>query len=97
MIERVLVQHPQVFDCAVFGIPDPIMGEAVKAVVQPQTGVQGDAALTVNILDFLGTRIAAAKLPRRVEYTGELPRDPNGKIYKRRLRDAHWSSLERKI
>jgi long-chain acyl-CoA synthetase len=96
-IEGLLVQHPQVADCVVFGIPDALMGEAIKAVVQLVPGAQPGPAMTIDILDFLGARLAAGKLPRRVEYMAELPRDPNGKVYKRRLRDPHWAGRERAI
>ena len=70
-----------------FGVPHPDWGEAVKAVVQPADGVTGDDALTEELLEFARTRLAKFKLPRTVEYVAELPRDPNGKLYKRKLRE----------
>ncbi len=96
-IERVLVQHPRVADCAVFGIPDELMGESVKAVIQALPNVVPDSELTTDILRFLGQRLSPVKMPRRVEYVSELPRDPNGKLYKRRLRDPHWEGYDRKV
>jgi long-chain acyl-CoA synthetase len=96
-IEQVLIQHPQVLDCAVFGIPDELMGEAVKAVVQLQPGSDPSPKRTLELLDFLAARLAPAKLPRRIEYAAELPRDPNGKIFKRLLRDPHWTGRSRMI
>ncbi|WP_329791070.1 acyl-CoA synthetase [Lentzea sp. DG1S-22] len=86
-IEGELVCHPKVADVAVFGVPHPDWGEAVKAVVQPADGVAGDDALTEELLEFARTRLAKFKLPRTVEYVAELPRDPNGKLYKRKLRE----------
>ncbi|MCG8927012.1 acyl-CoA synthetase [Lentzea sp. CC55] len=86
-VEGELVCHPKVADVAVFGVPHPDWGEAVKAVVQPADGVAGDDALTEELLEFARTRLAKFKLPRTVEYVAELPRDPNGKLYKRKLRE----------
>ncbi|MEJ3746755.1 acyl-CoA synthetase [Actinomycetes bacterium KLBMP 9797] len=85
-IESELSCHPKVDDVAVFGIPHPEWGEEVKAVVQPVAGVAPGPELTAELLDFLDGRLARFKLPRSVDYADELPRDPNGKLYKRHLR-----------
>jgi long-chain acyl-CoA synthetase len=87
-IEGELVCHPKVADVAVFGVPHPDWGEQIKAVVQPVDGVEPGAELTEELLAFARTRLAKFKLPRTIEYLAELPRDPNGKLYKRKLRDA---------
>ncbi|GLZ31783.1 putative acyl-CoA ligase [Lentzea sp. NBRC 105346] len=86
-IEGELMCHPKVADVAVFGVPHPDWGESIKAVVQPVDGVTPGPDLTEELLAFAGTRLAKFKLPRTVEYMEELPRDPNGKLYKRKLRD----------
>jgi long-chain acyl-CoA synthetase len=91
-IEHVLVQHPRVADCAVFGVPDDLMGEAVHAVVQVLPGVSAERALHVDIMKFLSERLSPSKLPRRLEFAQDLPRDPNGKLYKRLLRQTHWQN-----
>jgi len=96
-IEAELSCHPKVVDVAVFGIPHDDWGEEIKAVVQPETGIEPGDELTAELLDFLGDRMARFKLPRTIDYTGELPRDPNGKLYKRRLRDPYWVGRERSI
>ena len=49
------------------------------------------------LLDFLDGRIAKFKLPRTIDYVAELPRDPNGKLYKRRLRDPYWAARDKSI
>jgi long-chain acyl-CoA synthetase len=49
----------------------------------------GDA-LTAEILDWCKDRLARMKTPRTIDYLAELPRDPNGKLYKRKLRDPYW-------
>jgi long-chain acyl-CoA synthetase len=86
-VEAQLVTHPLVLDAAVFGIPNPDLGEEVKAVVQLAPGATADAA---QLLAFLSERVAKYKLPRSIDFVSELPRDPNGKLYKRRLRDPYW-------
>ena len=86
-IESELSCHPAVEDVAVFGIPHEEWGEEIKAVVQPVRGVTPGPELTASLLGFLAGRIAKFKLPRTVDYVDELPREPNGKLYKRRLRD----------
>lgn len=96
-IESELACHPKVADVAVFGVPNPDWGEEIKAVVQPVPGVVADAALTEELLAFAGDRLAKFKLPRTVDYVTELPRDPNGKLYRRRLRDPYWAGRERAI
>jgi long-chain acyl-CoA synthetase len=90
-IEGELAGHPKVADVAVFGIPHPEWGEEIKAVVQPADGVTPGAELTDELLDYARGRLARFKLPRTVDYVSELPRDPNGKLYKRRLRDPYWA------
>jgi long-chain acyl-CoA synthetase len=89
-IEAVLVLHPKVRDVAVFGIPNDDWGEEVMAVVEPAAGVAQDATLEQELLDFAAQRLAKFKLPRTVKLVDSLPRDPNGKLYKRRLRDPYW-------
>lgn len=96
-IEQVLVQHPKIADCAVFGIPDALLGESVKAVIQPLPGVEASTALTSEIKAYLSAHISATKIPRHIEYAETLPRDPNGKLYKRLLRDPHWAGHGRSV
>jgi long-chain acyl-CoA synthetase len=94
-IEGELAGHPKVADVAVFGIPHPEWGEEIKAVVQPADGVPPGDELTEELLAYARTRLARFKLPRSVDYVTELPRDPNGKLYKRRLRDPYWTESAR--
>lgn len=88
-IEGELAAHPKVADVAVFGIPHPEWGEEIKAVVQPVDGIEPDEALTEELLAYARTRLARFKLPRTIDYRPELPRDPNGKLYKRHLRTQY--------
>jgi long-chain acyl-CoA synthetase len=96
-IESELIMHPKVADVAVFGIPHDDWGEEVKAVVEPVEGVEPGPELEAEILEWASTRLAKYKTPRTIDFTDELPRDPNGKLYKRKLRDPYWEGRERAI
>ena len=96
-IEGVLLTHPDVADAAVFGIPHADWGEEIKAVVEPAPGVEADAELTEQLLAHCAERLAKFKLPKSIDYTAEMPRDPNGKLYKRKLRDPYWEGRTRAI
>ena len=96
-IEGALLTHPKVADAAVFGIPHDDWGEEIKAVVEPAPGIDPDESLTGELLAHCAERLARFKLPRSVDYVPELPRDPNGKLYKRTLRDPYWEGRTRAI
>ena len=96
-IESVLLTHPKIGDVAVFGIPHSDWGEEVKAVIEPVAGeIPGDA-LTEDILGFCRDKLAKYKTPKSIDFTAEMPRDPNGKLYKRKLRDPYWEGRDRSI
>jgi acyl-CoA synthetase (AMP-forming)/AMP-acid ligase II len=96
-IEDALVMHPKVADVAVFGVPDPDMGEQVKAVVQPGDGVEGSPQLEAELIAFAREHIAHYKCPKSVDFEAELPRLPTGKLYKRILRDRYWGKTDSTI
>jgi long-chain acyl-CoA synthetase len=96
-IEAVLLSHPKVGDAAVFGIPDDDWGEQVKAAIEPAVGVAPGPELAAEILEFCRQRIAKFKCPRTIDFVTEMPRDPSGKLYKRKLRDPYWKDRERAI
>jgi long-chain acyl-CoA synthetase len=98
-IESVLITHPRVADVAVFGIPNSEWGEEVKAVVEllPGKRSEDEDALRAELLEFLNGRVARYKLPKSIDFMDALPRDPNGKLYKRRLRDPYWAGQQRAI
>jgi long-chain acyl-CoA synthetase len=96
-IENVLLSHPKVGDAAVFGIPHDDWGEEVKAVIEPAEGVEGNDELAQEILAFCADKLAKFKTPKTVDFTNEMPRDPNGKLYKRKLRDPYWEGVQRSL
>jgi long-chain acyl-CoA synthetase len=96
-IESVLLTMPKIGDVAVFGIPHDDWGEEIKAVVEPAEGVEPDDQLRREILSFCEDKLAKYKRPKTLDFIAEMPRDPNGKLYKRKLRDPHWEGRDRKI
>ncbi|MFE0698779.1 acyl-CoA synthetase [Streptomyces sp. NPDC058872] len=96
-IEAVLLTHPAVADAAAFGIPHEDWGEEVKAVVEVVEGGGAGPALAEEILAHCGARLAGFKRPKSVDFIAVMPRDPNGKLYKRRLRDPYWEGHERPL
>ena len=90
-IEAALLTHPAVADAAAFGVPHDDWGEEVKAVVEAAPGREAGTALGEEILAHCEQRLARYKCPRSVDFVREMPRDPNGKLYKRRLREPYWN------
>jgi long-chain acyl-CoA synthetase len=88
-VENLLITHPAVTDAAVIGAPDPDMGERVVAVIQPADMATADEGLKAELLDYLGGKLARLKLPREIDFRSELPREANGKLYKRKLKDEY--------
>lgn len=89
--ENVLTMHPKVADVAVFGVPDEVMGEAVKAVVQPRDWADAGPELEAELLGFVRARLSHVKCPKTVDFLPELPRHETGKLYKRLLKDQYWA------
>ncbi|MFM7274908.1 MAG: AMP-binding enzyme, partial [Gammaproteobacteria bacterium] len=83
-VESVLYEHPAVAEVAVIGLPDPKWGEAVTAVVRLAPGAMLELQ---SLRDFAGERLARYKLPLRLHFVAEMPRNPAGKVLKYRLRE----------
>jgi long-chain acyl-CoA synthetase len=93
-IEHVLAALPGVADCVVFGIPDEEFGETLTAHIATEagSGLSGEA-----VMQFLRARIAGYKVPRNIHIVPSLPRDDNGKIARRKIRDAYWQGRQRRV
>ncbi len=96
-IESVMVDHPAVADVAVFGIPDEEFGEQVKAAVELVKGAAASDRLANELIAYCRERQAGYKVPKSIDFVAALPRHPNGKLYKRLLRDPYWEGRDRKI
>ena len=96
-IEGELIMHPAVADVAVFGIPHADWGEEIKAVVELNEGQEPSDELAADIIAFAGTRMGKFKVPKTVDFAEHLPREANGKLMKRKLRDPYWEGVERQI
>jgi long-chain acyl-CoA synthetase len=84
-IEAALIGHPLVADVAVVGRPDSDRGEVPHAFIEAKRGTETDGAFEAELLARCRERLAGYKLPRTFTFVAELPRDPNGKLLKRRL------------
>jgi long-chain acyl-CoA synthetase len=93
-IESALLGFQGVRDCAVLGIPDEEYGEAVMALVEPMAQDScTESALRIHLKEYL----AHYKIPRRIEFRQDLPREDSGKIFKRKLREEYWKDAGRNI
>ena len=96
-VEAELIMHPGVADVAVFGVPDEEWGERVMAVIEPAAGRIAGPDLAAEILGSLEGKLARLKWPSAIDFIDEMPRDPSGKLLKRRLRDPYWQAQGRSI
>ncbi len=94
-VEKAISAHPSVLECAVVAAPDEKWGEVPVAIVVLKPGHALDEA---QLKAFLGTRIAAFKLPRVIEFASDpLPKTGTGKILKRALRETFWAGEVRRV
>ena len=96
-IEGVLQQQEKIADVAVFGVPNADTGEEIKAVVELAPGAAADDATRAEIMEYCLGRLAKQRWPRSIDFTNEMPRDPSGKLYKRKLRDPYWEGHEGRL
>jgi acetyl-CoA synthetase len=101
-IEQALMQHPAVAQAGIIGIPDPLLGERIKAFVILKPGFAEDETLRRELLGFGRKRLGPAIAPQEIEFTSELPVNRAGKIMRRLLKarelglpEGDISTLER--
>lgn len=85
-VENILMEHPAVLECSVIGVPDPLRGQAIKAVIVTAPGYSPSQELELEIKNFANSRLAEYKWIRSVEFTANLPKTISGKIQKSVLR-----------
>ncbi len=83
-VEDLIYSHPKVLEVAVIGLPDPVWGERVHAVVVTK---ENEKLSEQEIIDFCRDRIAGFKKPKSVSFMDRLPRNPAGKVLKNVLRE----------
>jgi acyl-CoA synthetase (AMP-forming)/AMP-acid ligase II len=93
-VEAALAGHPEIQEVAVIGVPDPVWGEAVKAVIVPRPGCAPDPS---DLIAYARDRIAGYKLPKSVDFIQALPRNATGKVMKHALREPYWVGRDRQV
>jgi acyl-CoA synthetase (AMP-forming)/AMP-acid ligase II len=93
-IEEVLYKHSAVAEAAVIGVPDELWVERVHALIVLK---EGRHATEDEVIEFCKRHLARYKAPKSAEFVESLPKNPQGKILKRELREKYWKGLERKI
>lgn len=96
-IENELILHEKIADIAVIGVPNELMGEEVKAVVQVAAGIEANDQLAAELMEYAREHIAHYKCPRSIDFMDELPRLETGKLYKRLIKDRYWGKTDSRI
>ncbi|GAB2895468.1 AMP-binding protein [Paralcaligenes sp. KSB-10] len=93
-VEQALYQHPAVYEACVFGVPDNMWGESVKAVIALKPGMHASEA---ELIAYCKSRLADFKKPRSIDFVAGLPKNANGKLSRKELKDPHWLGHQRNV
>jgi fatty-acyl-CoA synthase len=88
-IENLMIMHPKIMDVAVIGAPDKDFGEKVVAVVTLHDMAEAGPVLAEELTAWLAPQLTRVKIPRQIDFRADLPREPTGKLLKRKLRDEY--------
>ena len=86
--------HPDVAEAGVIGIPNDVWGESVKAFVVKK---QGSVVTEETLIQFCKENLASYKKPKSIDFIDELPKNDNGKVLRRELKEPFWKGLDRKV
>jgi fatty-acyl-CoA synthase len=93
-VEKVIQDHPAVFEVVVIGVPDEKWGEVSKALIVLKPGERAEEE---DIINFVRGHLASYKAPKSVEYRKEFPKGGTGKILKREIREPYWKDFQKKV
>ncbi|MFW9825289.1 MAG: class I adenylate-forming enzyme family protein [Candidatus Thorarchaeota archaeon] len=96
-VEMKLMEHPAILECGVVGVPDPIIGETIKAFVVLKSDYQDGKVTEKDIIEWAKERLAGYKYPRKVEFIRTLPRTAVGKPFRRKLREMEAEKREKSV
>jgi acyl-CoA synthetase (AMP-forming)/AMP-acid ligase II len=93
-VEAGIMALPEVYECAVIGVPDDSWGEAVKAILV----LRDTARLTgEEVMAHCKAGLGGVKAPKSVEFRQEIPKTPAGKIDRKKLREPYWAGVDRRV
>ena len=93
-VEKAILAHPGVLECAVIPVPSPQWGEVPKALVVLKSGASVNE---IDLLEYSRKRLAGFKVPKSVDFCEEFPKGGTGKILKRTLREKYWQAERRRV
>jgi long-chain acyl-CoA synthetase len=96
-VDNELIKHDAVEDACTIGVPNSEWGEEVKAVIKLKPGIVGDDKLKQDIIAFAKGKVAGFKVPRTIDFIEELPRNPAGKVERKKVRAGYWEGRKVQI